>query len=290
MSNNSHLKRAMLLTGLVAGFGVAKPASAMLVFDPITEGATTTTAVFTGIIMLKVKHMDSTLTHMSGTLDHISGTVDHISGNTDIIVGHQANIDGATNNISNQTDYNTYNKKEVNLITNNYYGGDNGIIPILSDANNGKFLGGNNDVNSYEDGYADAASYKDQIASNGSLTDASVEASKNLKDANDLLVETLNDHRASLRSQSQQIGALSSAATAAGSGTNDMLRYSNAVAAAQANQMVEMRSLMLAQANAQAAAQQAALDKDARQIASSQSLRNGLKVINTSANVASDAN
>jgi hypothetical protein len=288
MSNNNHVKRAMLLTGLVAGFGVAKPASAMLVFDPITEAATITTASLTGAILLKVKRIDSNINHMTGT-------VDAIKGDTGAIVNHQVSIDNtnqhidnSTQNISNQTDYNTYNHKEVTLINNNYYGGDNGIIPILKDGSNGKFLGGSGDINAYENGYADAASYKSQIASNGSLADASVQASKNLKDANDLLVETLNDHRSSLRTQSQQIGALSSAATAAGSGTNDMLRYSNAVAAAQANQMVEMRSLMLAQANAQAASQQASLDKDARQIASSQSLRNGLKVINTSATTSSE--
>jgi hypothetical protein len=300
MSNYNHVKRAMVLACLAAGFGVAKPASAMAVYDATvaantgaTATATITNAALTGAILLKIKnidrnveHMTGTVDHIDGTLDHISGVTDHISGNTDIIVGTQNHIDSSTQNISNQTDYNTYNSKTVSLITNNYYGGDDGIIPILSDNGDAKFLSGATDTKTYQSSYADAATYKDRIATAGNLSDASVNESANRKNANDILVDTLNDHRNSLRTQSQQIGNLSTASTTGGSGTNDMLRYSNALASAGANQMVEMRSLMLAQANAQAAEQQANLDTDARHIASSQSLRSGLKMKNaTESNV-----
>jgi hypothetical protein len=284
MSNNNHLKRAMLLTGLVAGFGIAKPASAMLVFDPVTEGATTvtagattTTAVFTGIIMLKVKHMDNTLSHMSGTLDHISGQ-------TDVIVGHQANIDNYTDNISYLTTKN-YNTKNVSNITNNYYGDDNGIIPILQ---NGNFLG--NNAENYKGDYSSVEAYQGQTADVGTLQAAAVNASMNQKTANDLLVDAMSQQRSSLQNEAGQINSMANTATTSGMGANQILMNSNALAAAQATQMVEMRSLMLAQANAQAAAQQAALDKDARHIASAQSLRAGLNVVNTSANPASGAN
>jgi P-type conjugative transfer protein TrbJ len=282
MSSNSHLKRAMLLTGLVAGFGVAKPASAMLVFDPITEGATITTAALTGAILIKIKHIDS-------NIDHMTGTLDAIKGDTGVIVGHQARIDGFTgetaeytNNISNLTTYN-YETSNVSNVTNNYYGDDNGTIPIL---NNPDFLG--NDIETYKDGYAEAQQYQGQMADVDTLQAKAMNASQNLKSANDALVDTLNGQRASLRTESANLHGMASRATSAGMGTNQIMMNNNALAAAQATQMVEMRSLMLAQANAQSAAQQAVADKDARHIASAQSLRAGLNVVNTSPDVASD--
>jgi hypothetical protein len=285
MSTNSHLKRAMLLTGLVAGFGVAKPASAMLVFDPITEGATITTAALTGAILVKIKRIDSNINHMTGTLDAIKG-------DTGVIVGHQARIDGftgttadMTTNISYKTDYNTTNENYTWI--NNYYGDDNGTIPILRPASDGKFLSGV-DSDSYQNGYQAADYYKDKMGSNNDLADTALKSSQNQKNANDLLVDSLNEQRKSLSGQVDSIKNLANRAIGA-QGTNSLMQGSNALAGAQVAQMVEMRSLMMAQANAQAAAQQAALDKDARHIASAQSLRTGLKVINTSATVASDA-
>jgi hypothetical protein len=284
MSNNSHLRRAMLLTGLVAGFGVAKPASAMLVFDPITEGATITTAALTGAILIKVKRIDSNINHMTGTLDAIKG-------DTGVIVGHQARIDGFTgetaeytNNISNLTT-NNYKTSNVSNITNNYYGDDSGIIPILQ---NGKFLGAAD-----KGGYDGAEGYQGQMAGVEALQAAAMNASQNQKSANDTLVDALNSQRSSLENEAAQIQGIANAATTGtsqqGMGTNQILMNSNALAAAQATQMVEMRSLMLAQANAQAAAQQASLDKDARHIAAAQSLRSGLNVVSTSGNGTPDA-
>jgi hypothetical protein len=283
MSNNNYAKRALLLMGVTAGLGAANHASAQVVFDPVTEAFTGVIMIKTGNIDQTTKKMSDTLDHMSGTLDHVDGTVDHISGTVDHMSGvtdhidvTNNNIDNSTDNISNQTNHNTnYDATFNRWITNNYYGSDEGVIPILSDNSAQTFLDGN--AANYKSQYADASAYQGNVASADNLKDVGVQASVNQKAANDTLVDTLNEHRGALQDQSQAIQKLINDSVAnAGQGTNTELQYANALAGAQAVQTVEMRSLMLAQANVQAAAAQAAADKDARHVASSMSLRQGL--------------
>jgi type IV secretion system protein TrbJ len=269
MSNYNYMKRAMLVAGLAVGFGIAKPASAEIVFDPVTES-------FTGVIMLKMKDVDKTTKKMAQTLDHMSGTLDDVDG-------HAGNIDVTNNNISNQTDIMTdnssHNTKIIGTIdkSTNYYGSDDGIIPLQ-----GVLQGAS--VASYEAQSSAAKDYKDTIGSDANLSNVGVDASASRKNANNALVDALSKGQGAIQQESEQIATLTDEGVAsAQDGTNTALGYANALAGAQAQQLMEMRHLMLAQANAQVAEQQAAQDQDARNVASSLSLRRNLPVASSHA-------
>lgn len=194
-------------------------------------------------------------------------------------------------NINNVTNQNYDINKSFTWITNNYYGDDDLTCPpdalpdeceaVIGHANaNLAKLIGKDVVGKYTENYKDATSYGTSIADKSNLTNVGFTATVNQKLANDALAQALSDQRGSLMAQSAGMTKLIDGSMKA-QGHGNQLQYANALAGAQAVQLAEMRSLMLASENARAAAAQAAADKEARQVASKQSLRRGLEQATT---------
>lgn len=197
------------------------------------------------------------------------------------------NIDKSTTSIESYTAKNFEINKDFTWITNNYYGDDDLVCPpdalpdeceaVIGRANaNLAKLIGKDAVDQYTANYKDAASYGTSIANKSNLTNVGFTAAANQKLANDALAQALSDQRGSLMAQSAGMTKLIEDGTKA-QGHGNQLQYANALAGAQAVQLAEMRSLMLASESSRAAAAQAAADKEARQAASKQSLRRGLE-------------
>ena len=163
--------------------------------------------------------------------------------------------------------------KTFTWITNNYYGGDGGDCPIGSAPD--ECDGTIGLVNLAGKIGKDAGTYSGTIASADNLINVGFDASSSRKQANDALVNTLNVQKNALKDQAGGLTHLIEGSMQA-QGHGKQLQYANALAGAQAVQMAEMRSLMLASENARAAAAQAAADKESRQAASRQNLRRNL--------------
>lgn len=99
-------------------------------------------------------------------------------------------------------------------------------------------------------------------------------ASESQKKANDALFRGLDQQQINLQSDSSTLQRLQSSAQGA-SGQMQALAYANQLASQQANQLLQIRGLLIAQQNAVATKMQADADKEAQQAAASAQLRNG---------------
>lgn len=99
-------------------------------------------------------------------------------------------------------------------------------------------------------------------------------ASESQKKANDALVKGLDQQQADLRNDASTLQRLQSAAQGA-NGQMQALGYANQLASQQANQLLQLRGLLIAQQNAAAAHQRAEADREAQQLAASAQLRSG---------------
>lgn len=199
--------------------------------------------------------------------------------NTQTISNHTQNI----SNIENKN-YATTNEYK-NWVTNNYYGNGcpagstpdecTGIINRRVDADFDKLIGAES-LDGYTGNYRNASDYEDRIADGDNLKDIGMRASANQKLANDALARTLGTQRDALKQQAAGVIKLIERGIRA-EGHGNQLQTANALAGAQAIQLQEMRSLMLASENARAAQAQAEADREARELAASRSLRRGLR-------------
>lgn len=91
-------------------------------------------------------------------------------------------------------------------------------------------------------------------------------ASESQKKANDALVKGLDQQQTDLQNDASTLQRLQSAAQGA-NGQMQALGYANQLASQQANQLLQLRGLLIAQQNAAAAHQRAEADREAQQLA-----------------------
>jgi len=137
-------------------------------------------------------------------------------------------------------------------------------------------------IDSYLGKFQDVAYYRSSPCFNGSggctaAEKAAMEenrrlASESQKKANDALFKSLDLQQSNLQNDAIQLVQLQSAAQGA-SGQLQAIGYANQLASQQANQLLQIRGLLIAQQNAQAAKAAAELDVDARGEAREKQLR-----------------
>jgi P-type conjugative transfer protein TrbJ len=138
-------------------------------------------------------------------------------------------------------------------------------------------------LNNWLEKYQDAGYYSTQPCFNGSgCTDAERNAlqekqqlsSTAKKRANDALFKIISRQQKNMAQDSQQLTRLQQGATSA-DGQMKALQYANQLASEQANQLLEIRSLLLAQQNMLAVVYQQQMDKQAQQEAAEKQALSG---------------
>jgi len=86
--------------------------------------------------------------------------------------------------------------------------------------------------------------------------------------------KALDQQQKTLQSDADNLADLQTQATGA-QGQMEAIQAANQLASAQTNQLLQIRSLLVAQQNAAATLAQAQADKEAQQAAASEQLRNG---------------
>nr|WP_011666388.1 P-type conjugative transfer protein TrbJ [Bordetella pertussis]WNV60287.1 TrbJ [Bordetella pertussis]BAF33465.1 TrbJ [Bordetella pertussis] len=99
-------------------------------------------------------------------------------------------------------------------------------------------------------------------------------ASESQKKANDALFKGLEQQQRNLTADARQLEQLQSAAQGA-TGQMQAISFANQLASQQANQLLQIRGLLIAQQNAMATKMQADADKEAQQAAAAAQLRQG---------------
>ncbi len=111
----------------------------------------------------------------------------------------------------------------------------------------------------------------DQLAA---LDANSVTASQALKKAHDAMFQGIDQQQSNLNNDAAQLQRLQSQAQGA-SGQMQAIGFANQLASNQANQLLQIRALLIAQQNALATRSSADADREALQSAASKALRNG---------------
>lgn len=143
-------------------------------------------------------------------------------------------------------------------------------------------------LDSYLKRYQDVNYYRSSpcFNSTGTCSSSDLEAlrkhdadnSEARKKANDAVLKALDQQQDTLQSDAQNLVSLQSQASGA-VGQMQAIQAANQLASAQANQLLQIRSILVAQNNAATTLAQAEADKDAIQGAASESLRAGSYVI-----------
>lgn len=106
------------------------------------------------------------------------------------------------------------------------------------------------------------------------LHNAEKDNSEARKKANDAVFEVIDQQQETLRTDANNLADLQSQATNA-KGQMEAIQAANQLASAQTNQLLQIRSILVAQQTAAATLAQAQADKEAQQAAASEQLRNG---------------
>lgn len=274
---------AVATMGSSSAFAVGLPVidAANLVVNEINKWANIGDLVVDFAILQEIRRLQPTevLNHTTN-IDESTTNIDKSTANIDKSVTHidesVTNIDKSITSIEKITSLNYDINKEFNYITNNYYGSDPVIIPTDIDKQFADMLDSDK-VEDYTSNYKSAEAYKDGMAKPENLTNVGVQATVMQKNANDAFVKTLSSQRNAIREQGAVLEQLAKESVAPESqGHGKQLQYANALAGAQAAQLIQIREMMLASENARAAAVQAELDVKSRQVAASQSLRRSI--------------
>lgn len=159
----------------------------------------------------------------------------------------------------------TMNQLRVAIDTLNYYKNQTGSI----DAYLGKFKD--------TEGYRSSACFQAQGCSASELTalqDNQRLGSEAQKKANDALFKGLDKQQDAMENDARQLQLLQSGAQGA-SGQMQAIGYANQLASQQANQLLQIRGLLIAQQNAIATRNQVLADREAQQAAAAEQLRKG---------------
>jgi hypothetical protein len=282
--SKKYMKRGILSAALAvatmgsgSAFAVGLPVidAANLVVNEINKWANITDLFVDAAILEEIKKLkpEQVLDHtvnIDNSTTNIDKTTQNIYDVTNKTYDITKNIDSSITEIKNYEKKNYDITKTFNNITNNYYGvGDGGEIPTsLKDSLSDQIK--NASI------YNNAATYvQGGVANPENLTEIDIKASANQKSANDALVTALSAHGDSLGKQMDGIKQLAEEGVKI-EGHGNQLAYANALAGAQAVQLIELREMMLAAENARAAKVQADADTKSRQIAAAKTLREGL--------------
>lgn len=148
-------------------------------------------------------------------------------------------------------------------------------------------LGG---VDSYLSKFKDTAAYRDSpcysitgctAAEWAAMKDSENLGSESQKKATDALFKGIDEQQNTMQTDASQLERLQSAAQSA-TGQMEAISYANQLASHQANQLLQIRALLIAQQNAIATRNQALADREAKESAASAQLRTG-KFVKSSA-------
>lgn len=106
------------------------------------------------------------------------------------------------------------------------------------------------------------------------LKNAEKDNSEARKKANDAVFKAIDQQQKSLQSDADNLADLQSQASGA-KGQMEAIQAANQLASAQTNQLLQIRSLLVAQQNAASTLAQAQADKEAQRAAASESIREG---------------
>lgn len=148
-------------------------------------------------------------------------------------------------------------------------------------------LGG---VDSYLSKFKDTAAYRDSPCYSisgctdtewAAMKDSERLGSESQKMATDALFRGLDEQQNTMQTDASQLERLQSAAQSS-TGQMEAISYANQLASHQANQLLQIRALLIAQQNAIATRNQALADREAKEAAASAQLRTG-KFVKSSA-------
>lgn len=120
-----------------------------------------------------------------------------------------------------------------------------------------------------------AAEYYDKPHEDGDYMLTSMEGSRTRKAANDALVKSIEMNQLALKEEAARVKGLSDL-TRSTDGHGRQLQIANALAGAEVDQLMRLRSMMLVSEASRAAEALAVADRDARAIATSKAMREGL--------------
>lgn len=139
-------------------------------------------------------------------------------------------------------------------------------------------------LDSYLQRYQDISYYRSSPCFNSNVTctadeiaklnDTDKDSSEARKKANDAVFKALDQQQDTLQHDADNLRDLQSQATGA-KGQMEAIQAGNQLASAQNNQLLQIRSLLVAQQNAATTLAQAQADKEAQQSAASQAFRSG---------------
>lgn len=262
-------KRALVATVLVA-MGCTGTASASVpVFDLMNFASNVAQNVQLTLIKKTLTQRDE------GTINYYTNNIDKTTNRT---YDKTVNIDNTTTDIKNLSVHNTEinNTLDFTLIINRNGGGE--IIPVprpVIDLLAKVHAQGGSD--SYAAQFRDASAYYASLSGKkAGPDDSGFEGSRARKAANDALVKIIDLEQERLKDDAASLVELSGMNKNV-EGHARQLQVANALAGSQANQLMQMRSMMMASESARAAESQAASDKEGRAIATAKHLRSGLE-------------
>jgi conjugal transfer/entry exclusion protein len=286
MKENTYMRKHFSKSTLVLAMGVALTfagqASAQVVFDPANFMVNAFSAKNSAISAGANVSSAATGAVSAAALIDIRKNMEKTERSNKEIENYTYSIDNTTQNIYDlDVENHTVNKNYTWITNNNYGDGDPVIIPIpgsingymasLDDANVGERVANFREATDYT-GASDAG----KIDAN-----ADIAGSRTQKSANDALVNLLSSQRSNIGGEAEAIKGQTMRATSPTlRGHAEQLQNAAGLAGLQANQLVQMRALMIASQNQQAAAAQAAGDRQAREIASAKSLRRSFGTVN----------
>ncbi|MDR6642301.1 P-type conjugative transfer protein TrbJ [Luteibacter sp. 1214] len=261
-----HRKLAIAVV-MVAAAGCTGTASAGV---PVIDVAN---LVMNAMQSLQLKKIQKTLTRNdSGTINYYTNNIDK---STTKIDESTHNIDNSTAITSNNSIINTEIDADLDFTLIINKGGNGEIIPVPRPIQELlKEIHEHGKSDAYAAHFGDAASYYGRSGDKEAV-DAGFEGSRARKAANNALVKSLDLEQDRIADDAQALKDLAGMNKEV-KGHARQLQVANAIAGSQANQMLEIRSMMLASESARAAESQAAADKEARAIATGKHLREGL--------------
>lgn len=266
--------RSTMASALAAGLCCANAAQAGVpVFDIVN-------AVQNVFIKGQLAAINKTLSPAKGdqTINYYSKQIDKSTTNIDESTTHidesTTNIDESTANISVLTTINTSIDNDFTWIISIGEDPDE-IVPIPTPVDDKlKAILDGRTSDQYAAQFRTAKYYVDS-KDDEDFQVIGLEGSRARKAANDALVKSIETDQIGLKNEAGALHDL-------GEKTNKLkgharqLQIANAVAGLQADQLMKLRSMMLVSEAARAAEAQAAADKDARAIATSKAMRNGI--------------
>lgn len=138
-------------------------------------------------------------------------------------------------------------------------------------------------IDAYLGKFQDTASYQNSpcyspsgctAAQWAAMRNSETLGSQSQKKATDALFQGLDQQQTAMQSDASQLQRLQSSAQGAG-GQLEAIGYANQLASHQANQLLQIRGLLIAQQNVIATRNQALADREAKEAAASAQLRTG---------------